>query len=143
MLTQCFERRKEQDLIVKLHTGGGKTLVGLLIAKSILNELKSPILYLCPTKQLVQQTLDKAREYYIDVVEFARNILKTGKLKPHYIEQLSPKILHKIIVQSVQLLENYPHNLRYFCKKTRLTNETVFLDKVRRKKSKLPSWFFK
>jgi hypothetical protein len=72
---------------------------------------------------------------------FARNILKTSKLKKRYIEQLSPKILNKIVIQSVQLLENYPHDLRYFCKKTRLTNEAVFLDKARNKRGKLPNWF--
>lgn len=56
------ERRKEKDLVIKLNTGGGKTLVGLLIGQSLLNEFREPVLCLCPTKQLVQQTLEKASE---------------------------------------------------------------------------------
>ena len=50
------------DAIVKLHTGGGKTLVGLLIALSSMEEKKGPVLYLTPTTQLVEQTIEKAKE---------------------------------------------------------------------------------
>ena len=54
VLKQWFDRRNdEQDLVIKLHTGGGKTLVGLLIAQSILNEHHEPVIYLAPTVQLV------------------------------------------------------------------------------------------
>lgn len=31
-------RRKDRNLIVKLHTGEGKTLIGLLMLQSLLNE---------------------------------------------------------------------------------------------------------
>lgn len=61
-LSAWHERRKENDLVIKLNTGGGKTLVGLLIAQSLLNELGEPVLYLCPTNQLVDQTAEKAAE---------------------------------------------------------------------------------
>src|SRR6266700_4965515 len=64
------KRRNERDLVIKLHTGGGKTLVGLLIAQSILNETNEPVLYLAPTRQLVQQTLAKAKEYSIPAVVY-------------------------------------------------------------------------
>ena len=50
-------RRTEKDLVIKLNTGGGKTLVGLLVGQSIINELSRPLLYLCPNNQLVTQTL--------------------------------------------------------------------------------------
>lgn len=66
VLGQWEERKMEQDLVIKLHTGGGKTLVGLLIAKSLLNETKQPVIYLCPTNQLVEQTLEKAKQYNIE-----------------------------------------------------------------------------
>lgn len=56
--------------MLKLHTGGGKTLVGLLAAFSSLNELNDPVLYLVPTKQLVNQTIDKATEIGIPVVAY-------------------------------------------------------------------------
>ena len=47
VLRDWFNKRQNKDNILKLHTGGGKTLVGLLIAKSILNESKKPVVYLC------------------------------------------------------------------------------------------------
>jgi replicative superfamily II helicase len=47
-------------VVVKLHTGGGKTLVALLIAQSVMNETGEPVLYLAPTKQLVEQVLTRA-----------------------------------------------------------------------------------
>src|SRR5712692_8673704 len=62
VLSEWNGRRTEEDLVVKLNTGGGKTLVGLLIAQSLLNELREPVLYLCANTQLVQQTIEKASE---------------------------------------------------------------------------------
>lgn len=63
-LEQWFERRDDKDLVIKLPTGGGKTLVGLLIAKSLLNEHNEPVIYLAPTNQLVEQIFAKANEYH-------------------------------------------------------------------------------
>jgi predicted nucleic acid-binding protein len=42
--------RGQRDVIVKLHTGQGKTLIGLLMLQSRLNEGKGPALYLCPNR---------------------------------------------------------------------------------------------
>ena len=41
-------RRAATDVILKLHTGQGKTLLGLLMLQSKLNELDGRALYLCP-----------------------------------------------------------------------------------------------
>lgn len=68
VLKAWFERRKEKDIVIKLHTGGGKTLVALLIAQSILNEKEKPVIYLSSTNQLVEQTLEKAKLYNIPAV---------------------------------------------------------------------------
>jgi len=57
--------RTKQDVILKLHTGQGKTLVGLLLLKSKLNEGDGPALYLCPSKFLVQQTCAQAKQFGI------------------------------------------------------------------------------
>ena len=57
--------RGKQDVILKLHTGQGKTLVGLLILQSKLNEGKGPALYLCPNNFLVEQTCEQARQFGI------------------------------------------------------------------------------
>lgn len=72
VLQAWFERRKERDIILKLHTGGGKTLVGLLAAQSTLNELREPVLYLSPTVQLVNQTIEKAKALGINAVAYEK-----------------------------------------------------------------------
>jgi hypothetical protein len=53
---------------VKLNTGGGKTVVGLLIAKSSLAEGKGPVAYLVPDKYLVDQVAAEAGRLGIPVV---------------------------------------------------------------------------
>jgi replicative superfamily II helicase len=73
VLEDWFERRnQDRDIVIKLNTGGGKTLVGLLIAQSILNEHHEPVIYLSPTVQLVNQTLQKAQEYSIPAVTYEK-----------------------------------------------------------------------
>jgi replicative superfamily II helicase len=74
VLDAWYSRRSDRDVVIKLHTGGGKTLVGLLIAQSTLNETNEPVLYLAPTTQLVKQTLEKARALGIHAVPY-----KTGQ----------------------------------------------------------------
>jgi replicative superfamily II helicase len=68
------ERRNDRDLILKLHTGQGKTLIGLLMLQSQLNAGKGPALYLCPSHFLVQQTCRQAREFGFRVVEFDKEL---------------------------------------------------------------------
>ena len=48
--------RDENDVHVSLNTGAGKTIVGLLIARSFVNEGLENVLYVCPTIDLVMQT---------------------------------------------------------------------------------------
>ncbi|MCK6531806.1 MAG: DEAD/DEAH box helicase, partial [Polyangiaceae bacterium] len=57
----CGQRRGERDLVLKLSTGGGKTTTGLIYLWSHAVESKRPVVYLCPTTQLVQQVLAEAR----------------------------------------------------------------------------------
>ncbi|MCI5162429.1 MAG: DEAD/DEAH box helicase [Candidatus Electrothrix sp. AX5] len=70
VLHQWYDNRFQRDVVIKLHTGGGKTLVGLLMAQSTLNETGEPVLYLTPTRQLVTQTLEKADELGINAVPY-------------------------------------------------------------------------
>ncbi len=44
------KHQKTRDVIVKLHTGQGKTLIGLLMLQSRLNAGNGPALYLCPNR---------------------------------------------------------------------------------------------
>ncbi|MCD8908181.1 DEAD/DEAH box helicase family protein [Staphylococcus arlettae] len=85
ILTDWFENRNQKDTVIKLHTGGGKTLVGLLIAQSTMNELGKPVLYLSPTNQLAQQTIAMAEDFGIKTVLYQSgqpldNDFKNGKI---------------------------------------------------------------
>ncbi|MDN3512864.1 MAG: DEAD/DEAH box helicase family protein [Candidatus Brocadia sp.] len=57
--------RSNRDVILKLHTGQGKTLIGLLILQSKLNEKKESVVYLCPNNFLVNQTCLQAKQFGI------------------------------------------------------------------------------
>lgn len=72
VLEQWFARRTERNLVIKLNTGAGKTLVGLLICQSLLNDKQLPVIYLCPTNQLVSQTIEKANEVGIKAVPYEK-----------------------------------------------------------------------
>lgn len=66
VLKEWFTKRLDKkDVIVKLHTGQGKTLIGLLMLQSRLNEKSSPSLYLCPNHYLVNQTCEQANQFGI------------------------------------------------------------------------------
>lgn len=64
-------RRGDRDVIIKLHTGQGKTLLGLLMLQSKLNQGVQPALYLCPNHFLVKQTVDQARQFGVHCVTAA------------------------------------------------------------------------
>jgi replicative superfamily II helicase len=55
------------DVILKMHTGQGKTLVGLLMLQSKLNADQGPSLYLCANRFLVNQTQDQAEQFGLPV----------------------------------------------------------------------------
>jgi len=67
------ERRDEPDLVIKMNTGGGKTVVGLLILKSCLNEKQGPVIYVAPNSLLAQQVRDEARELGLAVTDDPRS----------------------------------------------------------------------
>ena len=54
--------RTAPDIVVQMNTGGGKTLVGLLMAQSLANEKKGQVLYVCANNQLIEQTQQRAEE---------------------------------------------------------------------------------
>lgn len=68
ILKEWYEERKEdKDLIIKLHTGEGKTLIGLLILQSKINMGEGPCIYVCPNKYLVDQVCMEAVKFGIVV----------------------------------------------------------------------------
>jgi replicative superfamily II helicase len=77
-----------------MHTGQGKTLIGLLILQSKLNEDIGPALYLCPNNHLVDQTVAQARQFGIACST------APGDLPTEFLES------KQILVTSVQKLFN-------------------------------------
>lgn len=74
VLDEWFRRRGESDLRLKMNTGGGKTLVGLLLLKSSLNEGAGPAVYVAPTQFLVEQVVAEARKLGLTVESDPRAI---------------------------------------------------------------------
>lgn len=61
--------RNKKDTVLKLHTGQGKTLIGLLMLQSYLNETQNPCVYLCPNNYLTDQTCEQAKRFGIPFVK--------------------------------------------------------------------------
>ncbi len=78
-------RRGQRDNIIKLHTGHGKTVIGLVILQSCLNERKGPAVYICPNKYLVSQTIQQAKDFGINAIE----IPETGDFPSDFINSNS------------------------------------------------------
>ena len=68
ILTQWDEKRTQRDIVIKVNTGGGKTIDGLVILQSYLNEGIRPALYVAPTRYLVEQVVKEAANLGIAVV---------------------------------------------------------------------------
>lgn len=60
-LRQWHARRQGPRSVLEMNTGGGKTLIALLIAQSMVNETNGNVLYVCPTIQLIEQTRLQAK----------------------------------------------------------------------------------
>lgn len=59
------EKREKNYTILKMNTGSGKTLVGLLMLYSKIIETDERALFLCPDKQLVSQVYEQSKNYGI------------------------------------------------------------------------------
>lgn len=64
-----FDIRDEKNVILKMNTGSGKTVVGLLMLQSCLNEGKGPAIYAVPDQYLVKQVIEEARRLGISATE--------------------------------------------------------------------------
>ncbi|GAA4048727.1 helicase C-terminal domain-containing protein [Agromyces indicus] len=67
VLEPWHDRRDERDLVVKVNTGGGKTIDALVILQSYLNEGIVPALYVAPDKYLVDQVVREAGNLGLEV----------------------------------------------------------------------------
>jgi hypothetical protein len=68
------DKRDDKNIILKMNTGSGKTVVGLLILKSSLNENKFPAVYVVPDNFLVNQVVTEAKSLGIAVTTDNRSI---------------------------------------------------------------------
>lgn len=61
----------ERDIVIKLSTGSGKTVVGLVYAEMMRRRYKGePVVYLCPTTQLVDQVVQTGNAIGVQVSTF-------------------------------------------------------------------------
>lgn len=86
--------RSDRDVIVKLHTGQGKTLIGLLMLQSRVNDGKGPAVYLCPNNFLIAQTCEQAKQFGI------QTCIADPELPSEFLSG------NRILVTSVQKLFN-------------------------------------
>jgi replicative superfamily II helicase len=97
VLTEWHEnRRTERDVVLKLHTGQGKTLVGLLLLQAKINEGAGPAVYLCPNNFLINQTCAQAEQFGVSYCEPEED----GSLPFEFLEG------KKILITSIQKLFN-------------------------------------
>lgn len=73
VMNRWFDNRDQPDNVIKLNVGSGKTLVGLLLLQSSINEGKGPALYVAPDKQLSQQIINEAKALGIEVTDDPRD----------------------------------------------------------------------
>lgn len=62
-------RRDEKDLVIKTNTGGGKTIVGLLMLQTSLHEGVGPALYIAPDPHLAERVIAEAKALGIEVAD--------------------------------------------------------------------------
>jgi replicative superfamily II helicase len=83
-LNEWHKSRSKSDVFIALNTGAGKTLVGLLVAQSLVNEGVENVTYVCGTKDLVLQTQREATKLGIECTlrtsgDFSNSLFETGK----------------------------------------------------------------
>lgn len=83
-LNEWHKNRDKSDIFIALNTGAGKTLVGLLVAQSLVNEGVENVTYVCGNKDLVLQTQREATKLGIECTlrtsgNFSNPLFETGK----------------------------------------------------------------
>lgn len=86
---------EKKDIILKLHTGEGKTLIGMLMLLSRLNKGLGPCIFVCPNRQLAEQASADAKKFGI-----SHELLCEGELPSDFLES------KKILITHVQKVFN-------------------------------------
>ncbi len=101
-----FDRRNQKNTIIKMNTGSGKTVVGLMILQSCLNEGEGPAIYVVPDKYLAAQVCDEAKKLGVLAV--------TDRDDYHYAENKAVLVapIHALVngrsVFGMRTSDNYP-----------------------------------
>jgi replicative superfamily II helicase len=111
ILEEWFSERKERsNNIIKLHTGEGKTLIGLLILQSKINSGEGPCLYVCPNKYLAEQVRQEAQKFGIPQADISKNnelpddfLLGTKMLITHVQKVFNGRTIFRLNNQSVEV----------------------------------------
>jgi hypothetical protein len=85
--TYVSNAMKASDVALQLPTGSGKTLVGLLLAEWRRRKYRERVVYLCPTRQLVNQVAEEASaKYGLSVEAFTGPVKRyTPEAKAAYV----------------------------------------------------------
>jgi hypothetical protein len=67
VLEKWYAQRTQRDNVIKMNTGSGKTIVGLLALKSSLNEGVTPVAYFCPDRYLTTQVSKEAQAIGLEI----------------------------------------------------------------------------
>lgn len=65
-------KRGANDKMVSINTGGGKTLVGLMIAESIRRDTEGKVVYVCPNNFLGKQIADEAEKCGLQISSYLK-----------------------------------------------------------------------
>ncbi|WP_267378883.1 DEAD/DEAH box helicase family protein [Bacillus sp. GM_Baccil_2] len=81
VLKNWYENHFEnKNTIIKMNTGSGKTVIGLLILQAFLNDGKGPAVYVVPDNYLIEQIIREANDLGIKVTRNVRDIdFETGE----------------------------------------------------------------
>lgn len=83
-LSSWHAKRQLDDNLIILNTGAGKSIVGILIAQSLVNEKIGPVVYVCSTIDLVRQTAKECERIGVKHTtrsnsNFSNDLFETGK----------------------------------------------------------------
>lgn len=80
VLRNWYEVRQQRDAVIKMNTGGGKTVVGLLALKSCINEGIGPAVYVAADHYLCSQVKSEAADLGLAAVDDPRSLdFQTGR----------------------------------------------------------------
>lgn len=83
-LSRWHANRTSEDNVILLNTGAGKSIVGVLMAQSLVNESIGPVIFCCSTIDLVEQTARECERLGIQYTKraagkFSNDLFETGK----------------------------------------------------------------